>query len=1202
MHYINISNHPESYLTASTLGNMIERTKTVGSDYFACTDNGSLVSILRANSICKDKKMKLIPGIELYFKDENCPIINGTPSEQSKYFKVLMYFKDQSAYQQMVLMISDPLRKKVKISEEFEYPLFNWKDLENLSTFNVMISTSGVEDIVTKHILFDRPDLSKKYYDKLVSIFGENYTPALCTFTHTHYQERFIKVTSLEGTEFEIPINTRVDTDSKGFKTKAIDIYRYQKKHKKIINIYYNGLKSKVKPIYQDIFKVEISKAFAPFPQGDIQKLANKLIMELHKGPLLLNDSAYFANKDDKVVQNLKLGEDGKFLHQDLYIRTMAETALFLRDFGLEAVAIKEMVAHTQKWATNFDNFSLKYDIKLVDYGSEPEKLLMDIIKKRGRMKWDNPDYVKQLKEEMSLLTDNGVVNLTPYFLPISAISNHYIENNRLPGPGRGSAPGFLTSYVAGITQLDPIKYGLSSARFLTIDRIQQGNYPDIDWDSEDRELLVGSDGNSGYLKDVFGDKYAQISTRGLLRLKSAILDVNRFFHKEVQPEIQKLSKSLPNTPQGISDYQFLFGYENNGEHVDGIFEVNEDLKKYAADRPQEWDMVVKAVSLVRQVGRHACAWVLSSEPIQNIVPVFNVGGVERVTQPEAKECEKAGLVKYDFLVVSAIKDIRVTLDKINARHGDKMETGYFMHKGEKTYIWDLPEDPEVYAMMGRGETETIFQFNTTSVTPFVMSTKPQSIEGLAAITALIRPGPLDYIDPATGRNMAEEFVERKFGNSIGDIAILNELIPETYGVLIYQEQITKIAQKLGNMSVIDSENVRIAMGKKKLQLMNSLKPIFIEGAKQNVDEATAAKVWDMMATFGRYGFNKSHSVAYSIIGYACAFLKYHYPLEWWASVLTHADSKEINEVFYKYVKDMLLPPDINLSTEEITIDYDNKKLRQKLSAISGLGGKVAEKIVNMRPFADLKDFTKKKPCGPAMVRKLIYIGALDSLMPPEADTMLKKMWAYEETVKQIEFEDKLAELKLEVQDEKMIKKIQTLEKKGRGKAKIDPFYMVIDPLKDYLIKKQICPTINLDLYDLIKRYAKKAVILPRPTMPMIIDNNNFEVYLGGPNLLEKLDQTVTDRNVYFCVPGYVIEASEFAYAKNTKKAYKLVIDSSGYISEKVIWPDYNTGKLEYPDGLKKGCLAFFFYQKREGKDMTNIYHTIVEVESSKDD
>jgi DNA polymerase-3 subunit alpha len=712
----------------------------------------------------------------------------------------------------------------------------------------------------------------------------------------------------------------------------------------------------------------------------------------------------------------------------------------------------------------------------------------------------------------------------------------------------------------------------------------------------------VGSDGNGGYFKEVFGDRYAQASTRSLLRLKTAILDANRFLNGEVQPEIQKLSKSLPNTPQGVSDYDFIFGYESNDEHVSGIFEKNEDLQKYAQKRPIEWDLVKKAVSLVRQNGRHACSWILSSRPICEDIPLMEVGGVTQVTQYEAKECEKAGLVKYDFLVVKAIKDIRVAIDKINEKRGDSLEVGHFFHNGVKTYVWDLPEDPEVFDMMNRGETSTVFQFNTTSVTPFVKLIQPKSMAELSALTALIRPGPLDYVDPKTGRNMAEEYVERKFGRSKGDIEVLDRLIPETYSVLIYQEQITKIAKELGKMSVVDAENVRIAMGKKKLKLMDSLKPIFIKGAKEEVEEETAIKIWDMMATFGRYGFNNSHSLAYSMTGYACAFLKYHYPLEWWASVLTHAESKEINEVFYKYVKDILLPPDINLSKEDIAIDYENKKLRQKLSAISGLGDKVVEKIVSLRPFKDLKDFVEKKPCGSSMAKKLIYIGAMDSLMSSKSNTMLEKMLEYEEAVQQVEYENKLKDLRALPVSEANDKKIKKLEIKGRSKADIDPYYLVIDPLKDYLIKKEICPTISLDLYTLIKKYAKKVSILPRGGGSVIIDNCGTEVYLGGPTLLEKMDTEITNKDVYFCVPGYVIEASQFSYAKNTKKAYKMVIDSSGYISEKVIWPDYNTGELKYPESLKKGCLAFFFYKKRAEKDMVNVYHTVVEVERIKED
>lgn len=1138
--------------------------------------------------------MKIIPGIELYFKDENCEIIQGSQLQQAKYFKLLMYFKDQPAYQQMVRMVSDKNRKSVTVGDDHSYPLFNWQDLKDLSAFNVFISNSNIEDMVSKHILFGRYDLSEKYHTKLVEIFGEKYRPSLCTVEHTHYQNQMVKIELSGGYVIQIPANTRVVTNSKAFKVKALEIVSQPYRHQKLITVYYNGVKAIIKPGNQTIIKSEIVRTFIPFDNGDMQKLANQNMMKLHSGSFLINDNVYYVDKSDKIVQNMKIGNDGRFLQPDFNVKGVKDVSLYLRNLGMNVEQIKETFAYGESWAKEFDGFSLKYDIKLLDYGPEPEKLLMQAIEDRGRMKWDDERYVKQLKEEMNLLVNNGVVNLVPYFLPLIDISKYYIENNRLPGVSRGSAGGFLVSYLSGITQIDPIKYNLSSARFLTLDRIQQGNYPDIDWDSEDRDLLEGDKHSEGYFKKVFGNGYAQVSTRGLIRLKSAILDTNRFVHGEVQPEIQKLSKSLPSAPQGVSDKDFLFGYEgDDGGHVDGLLDVNEDLQKYASERPEEWEIVKKAISLVRQNGVHACARILSSEPLENIIPITNTSKVERVTQFEAKECEKAGLIKYDFLVINVLKDIRETLDKINKKNGDNFEVGYFRHNGLKTYIWDLPEDKDVFDMMARGETETVFQFNTTSVIPFIEKIRPQNQVDLSVITALVRPGPLGYVDPVSGRNMAEEYIERRFGRSKGDIAILDKLLPETYSVIVFQEQISRIAIELGKMSVTDSENVRIAMGKKKIKLMDSLKPKFIEGAIQTVSAEDANKIWEMMAAFAKYSFNASHSQAYGITGFSCAFLKYHYPLEWWSSVLTNASSKEINENFYKYVKDFLLPPDINLSTEEISIDYENKTLRQKLSAITGLGGKLAEKIMSLRPFADLKDFVKKRPCGPAMARKLIYINAMDSLMPKEANTMLKKMLAYENAVKEVEFEEKIASI------EDLAKKEKAIEK-GAGKGMIDPYYMAIDPLKDYLIKKEICPTINLDLYDLMKKYAKSFKVVDG-RQPTVLDNKGYSVYFGGAVALEKMDGMITDNYVNFCVPGYVIDAEEFSYSKNTRKAYKLIIDSSGYISEKVIWPDYDTGELIYPESLKKGCLALFFYQKRPGKDGTNIYHTLVEVESSLD-
>ena len=1188
MKHLNICHHPESYLTASTLGNMVKRVKEQGGEYFACADVGTLSSIMKSYGVCKDNKLKIIAGIELFFKDEDCKIIQGTQLEHVKYFKLLMFFQDQPAYQAMVKMVSDSERKRVEV-KDIGYPLFTWTDLEELSKYNVKISTANVEDMVSKHLLFNRYDLASKYFEKLVKIFGEKYTPALCMTTHTHYQDQMVKVTFASNASILLPPDTRIETNSKGFKSKAMDLITAPYKHQNLLSVYYNHVKSKLKSGNQVIMKAEVVKTFIPFSVGDVQKLANQNLLKLHSGSFLLNGNSYYVDKSDKIVQTMKLGVDGKELQPDLHIKTDAEAALFLKDLGMGIEQIKSTFEFGKVWAKNFDDFELQYGTKLVDYGPNPEKILMDVIKQRGRMKWDDPRYIKQLREEMNLLVSNGVTNLVPYFLPLIDIGKLYIDNHKLTGVGRGSAAGFLISYLSGITQIDPIKFGLSSARFLTLDRVQQHNLPDIDYDSESRELLEGDKKTKGYFNEVYGDRYITVSTRGLLRLKSAILDANRFVHGEVQPEIQKLTKSLPITPQGVNDIDFIFGYEKDDEHVPGILETNEDLQKYATERPDEWAIVTKAVSLIRQNGVHACSRLLCSEPISNIIPTTLSKDGKRVTQFEAKECEKAGLIKYDFLVISVLKDIRMTIEQINKKHGDSFEVGYFNHKGRKAFIWELPEDQDVYNTMARGETETVFQFNTTSVIPFIEKIQPKNVVDLSTITALVRPGPLGYIDEATGRNMAEEYIERRFSRSRGDIEILNSMIPETYGVIVFQEQISKIAIELGKMEVMDAENVRIAMGKKKVKLMDSLKPKFIAGAIQTVDEATANKIWDMMAAFAKYSFNNSHSLSYAVTGYACAFLKYHYPLEWWSAVLTNADAKEINEKFYKYTKDMLLPPDINLSCEDITIDYESSKLRQKLSAITGLGGKLAEKIMDLRPFASLRDLVQKKPCGPSITRKLIYIGAMDSIMPVEADTMLKKMWAYEEMVKQVEFEEKLAGI------EDLEKRAKT-EKKGRAKAKIDTSYISIDPLKDYLIKKEICPTMNIDLHELIKKYAKNVKI-NADKMTTVLDNKGYAVYFGGAMLLEKMDEVIVDEYVNFCVPGYVIDASIFTYAKNTKKALKLIIDSSGYISEKVIWPNYDSGELIYPESLKKGCLVFFFYQKRPQKEGCHIYHSVVEVE-----
>ncbi len=1241
LNHISSCNHPESAYTGSTIESMIDRTKELGIPYFAISDHGTLISILKSYNYASKHDMKIIPGVELYFKDDECKIIQNTPSQQIKYFKIIIHAKDQNAYQYLVKTTSDIGRKKVKIDEN-EFKLFNWEDLKQISKFNVTACTSDIECMVTKHLLVNNPKSGLEYYKKLKDIFGENFYPNILPFEQTQYWNAVIQLNAGNKT-VQIPMNDKIETDA--YKSaKAVELTRKHNKHKLLEAVYINNTRFKVAKEFRQISNTELIKTFQNLP-SDLQTNANKFILALANkfddlDRVLINNYSYYSTAEDQVVQNMKLGEEFR-IQQKQHIRTIEEITPYLNTLGFDDNSIEKLVQNSYNWADKFKDFELKYNYKLPDCGQNVEQQLVDIIKARGRMKWNDPRYVKQFREEFELLTNNGVVNLIPYFLPIVEIGKFYNENGYLTGPSRGSAAGFLISYLIGITHVDPIKYNLSSARFLTIDRVKQGNFPDIDQDLESREPLVGEDGNSGYLFNKYKNNAAQISTRTLLRIKSSILDVNRFINKgTVEPEIEEFVKTLPNTPQGITDKDFVFGYEDaDGNKVPGLLESNQDLLKYTEHRPNEWDIVKRTLSLPRQNSRHACfasgtlidnngnvgviesanysinkpiktwfsgikktilvsmsngisirctpdhkfllpnneeveaqnlkgksiqyrpfsncsgdktlskdelfalgwglndgsfnkkypnqtfyftpikddeskqkilkyfdrvginywqdkkrkeelfiylpykkdntnhtnhlffeskynylqrlpkyfwtltlecqcefmkgffsangfilntrprigtklssrllisdiciwlnsigietnvqykkpstikitdkaylthgwaelvivgdnskqlfkkmigfeqsykqdrllslklfnknnshnpynfksknpvctsiieqeecdvydfneplenkgyingilvhncAYVISNEPIENTVPTFKINDI-RVTQPEAKQVEFSGLIKYDFLVVSALRDIRLCLDYINKKqikkadqivgwwHSesdcascyhcdpninlrdeinmdlgieyfnheeakiwdktgnsipcstcgtylsdvDKLNTGYFTHNGVKTFIWDLPEDQDVYNMLASGQTETVFQFNTQSMTPFVQTIAPKNIIDCATITALVRPGPLDFKDELTGRNMAEEYIERRFGRSKGNIEILNSMIPESYGIIVYQESVSKIARELAGMSIEDSENVRIAMGKRKLNYLIVLNLLLLKG------------------------------------------------------------------------------------------------------------------------------------------------------------------------------------------------------------------------------------------------------------------------------------------------------------------------------------------------------------------------------------
>jgi DNA polymerase-3 subunit alpha len=943
--------------------------------------------------------------------------------------------------------------------------------------------------------------------------------------------------------------------------------------------------------VNKKIKNVEERKGFLPLPI-DVTLTINKFFVEMskkHGTQLLVSDYAFYAESSDHIVQTMILCGAEK-LKSDLHMKTEEEFESYL--VGTLGLSIPEAVIamrNNNAWASNFDNFELKYEWRLADSGGNALQQCMEIIKNKGLMRWDDPIWVSRLREEISVIAKNKVKDLSPYFLPIHDVIAYYEENGRLTGPGRGSSAGSLIAYLMGITKVNPFLYDLSFNRFYSTDRIEALKLADIDSDLESRDLLVGEDGKSGYLYGRWGNKAAQISTRGKIRLKSAIKDTNRYFYGTVEKEIESLTKALPDAGQGITDEQFLMGFEDEDQnHIDGLVETSEVLQKYIVDRPKEWAVVKQALGITRSFSKHACAFVIADKPISDFIPIKE----GCIAQYEAAACEEAGLVKYDFLVINQLKDIRVCLDLINKKNGEKHKVGNFTHNGKLTYIWDLPEDPSVYRSVWNGNTESCFQILTTTMTPFVKAIMPQNMEDLSIILSLVRPGPLDYVIEKTGRNMAREYVHRRDGNSYEDIPILRELIPQTHSVLVYQEQVTKIAKELAGFSGSAAENLREAIGKKKRGAILKIKPDFISGctASKKVTEEEAQELWDRIVTFGRYAFNKSHGISYGHITYACMFLKHHYNLEFWAAILTNAKEKEISGKLWPHVKHLLAPPDINLSSEEMEIDYANGLIRSKLGVIRGMGEKTIEPIVAGRPYKDIQDFVNREVAGPGLARKLTHVGVLDSLYPPKLN-LLQKMQLLEDATEIKKFNQKLEKAALE---EKTVK--ATEAKKGV----IPEEYLNIekDPMKNAAIKKSILPSLLVGLYDLGRNHSK-CQARKAPSSNMKAPNSKHEVLLLNADRLQALDERPGDlvqKDLYVAACGFVVSTSIFDYKKNTKQALKIVIDFDGLVGERVLWPSYPSGELIYPKDLKKGNIVTVFLKKRaNSNDICSIQEIVIE-------
>jgi hypothetical protein len=400
--------------------------------------------------------------------------------------------------------------------------------------------------------------------------------------------------------------------------------------------------------------------------------------------PAIHTDTKY----DIEVAGHHCFFVDGLLVHNSYHRQSSAEafnyfqTKLFVKEAEFEG-----WVENSHEWADRFKGFvfdstpSLPTKFYEVKYEERPWykegnvhnslRYMMELVQRHGRMDWKNPVYVTRLRAEIALLHENGTIDLLPYFMLDEEVCSLYESKGLLTGPGRGSAAGLLLAYLIGITHVDPIRYELSMDRFLTQDRIASGKLPDVDQDLPHRELLV--DPEHGWLKQRFGDHYAQISVDSTLKLKMAVKDVSRSRRGHVPPELEVWTKKFIMPPQGVNDYDFVLGYENDEGHVQGSVEFDPALRDYIAKYPGDWEIVQKCLGLARSKGRHACAFVVANRPIHEFIPLTTISDV-RVTAYTAASVEAVGGLKMDFLVVNSLNDLGDAIQLIQRRHAHSID------------------------------------------------------------------------------------------------------------------------------------------------------------------------------------------------------------------------------------------------------------------------------------------------------------------------------------------------------------------------------------------------------------------------------------------------------------------------------------------------------------------------------------------------
>ncbi len=560
--------------------------------------------------------------------------------------------------------------------------------------------------------------------------------------------------------------------------------------------------------------------------------------------------------------------------------------------------------------------------------------------------------YEERLNEELQIIKSMGFPG---YFLIVWDFIRYAREHHIPVGPGRGSAAGSLVAYALKITDLDPITYDLLFERFLNPERVSM---PDIDIDF----CIEGRDEVIRYVTEKYGgnENVTQIITFGSMNAKGVIRDVGRVLDM-TYGEVDKIAKLVPNRLN--ITLQDAFKEEKKFKEMRKANEQVEELLTIASNLE----------GLPRHCSTHAAGVVISPKPLWEFLPLYKGGNDEVVTQFTMNHIEKLGLLKMDFLGLRTLTVIHNTLKLIKDSVGEDLD------------IDAIPmDDPKTFELLSSAKTQGIFQLESSGMRDLLKKMKPDHFEDIIALLALFRPGPLES-------GMVDDYVKCKHGTKKVqyDLPELEDILKETYGVILYQEQVMKIASVLAGFTLGDADLLRRAMGKKKQEEMDQQKEKFLSGTEKNKFPKTKSeKIFDLMAKFAGYGFNKSHSAAYALVSYQTAYLKSYYPLQFFGALITsEMDStdkvlKSINDCRSMGIK--IMPPDVNKSRKDFTIADD--QLVFGLGAIKNVGSAAIDGILEVRKelgrFSSLKEFCEHvdlRQVNKRVIESLIKSGAFDS-------------------------------------------------------------------------------------------------------------------------------------------------------------------------------------------------------------------------------